>query len=262
MAPRALVSRIDRWVICASPKASCRSVADFAWEVARQKGRRLPIRANVLVIRNPYRRLISAYLNKYVEHSKYRQASLARCPEAQLDCFATFVEELALHRFRCIDKVHFKPQLSRYRWRRFDLVFNAEDLEPLAEVVNRLWGTAVVMPFRAAPNRDPAVRGLGDGERAGDGDDERAGDGSGERAVGGSGDGMDGAERQRPLARRSRQELAALLATDRCPPYAAFFDADLMAQCRRIYRLDFSFLEAARRRGLLDPVLHAQLTTL
>lgn len=258
MAPRALVSRIDRWVICASPKASCRSVADFAWEVARQKGRRLPIRANVLVIRNPYRRLISAYLNKYVEHSKYRQASLARCPGAELDCFATFVEELAHHRFRCIDKVHFKPQLSRYRWRRFDLVFNAEDLEPLAEVVNRLWGTAVEMPFRAAPNRDPAVRGLGAAEQA----EERAGDGAGEGAVGGGGDALGEWEQQRPLARRSRQELAALLVADRCPPYADFFDADLMAQCRRIYRLDFSFLEAARRRGLLDPVLHAQLTTL
>lgn len=236
MAPRALVSRIDRWVICASPKASCRSVADFAWEVAQQKGRRLPIRANVLVIRNPYRRLISAYLNKYVEHSKYRQASLARCPEAQLDCFATFVEELSQHRFRCIDKVHFKPQLSRYRWRRFDLVFNADELEPLAAVVNHLWGTAVAMPFRAASNRDPAVRGSGDGRAE--------------------------SESQRPLALQSRQELAALLAADRCPPYAAFFDAELMARCRRIYRLDFSFLEAARSRGLLDPLLHAQLTTL
>lgn len=237
MAPRALVSRIDRWVICASPKASCRSVADFAWEVARQKERRLPIRASVLVMRNPYRRLISAYLNKYVEHSKYREASLARCPEAQLDCFAAFVAELAQHRFRCIDKVHFKPQLSRYRWRRFDLVVNAEDLQPLAEVVNRLWGTAVAMPFRAAPNRDPSVRGLGDEPRP-------------------------GPEPQRPLALCSRQELAALLAGDSCPPYAAFFDAELMAQCRRIYRLDFGFLEAARRRGLLDSSLHAQLTTL
>lgn len=257
MAPRALVSRIDRWELCASPKASCRSVADFAWEVTRQKSRRLPIRASVLVIRNPYRRLISAYLNKYVEHSKYRQASLGRCPTARLDCFADFVDELTQHRFRCIDKVHFKPQLSRYRWRRFDLVFNAEDLEPLALLVNSLWGTSVVMPFRAAADRDPVVRGLTAGASAAG--SEAGWEGGME---GGMEAGWEGAQEPLPLARRPHRQLAALLAEDRCPPYADFFDADLMARCRRIYHLDFAFLEAARRRGLLDPALHEQLTTL
>jgi len=245
VAPRALVSRIDSCVICASPKASCRSVSDFAWEVAQVKSRRLAIPMSILVFRNPFRRLISAYLNKYVEHSKYRQASLARCPQAQLDSFASFVEELDRHGFRCVDKVHFKPQLARYRWRRFDLILNAEDLQPLAALVNSLWGTAVTMPFRAAEDRPKAVRGVEPHSALGDGHDGRP-----EPAPGAS------------LWHRPRQELSNLLASGECPPYAAFFHADLMARCRRIYRLDFAFLDAALRRGILDPGLHGQLTTL
>ena len=93
LAPRALVSRIDGLTICASPKASCRSVADFAWEVANSKAIRVTVNANLIVFRNPYRRLISAFLNKYVEHHKYLEASLQRSPKARLDTFAAFVAE-------------------------------------------------------------------------------------------------------------------------------------------------------------------------
>ena len=107
MAPRTLVSKIDSLVICASPKASCRSVADFAWEVSQQQRLRLGTRMQLIVFRNPLRRLVSAYLNKYIEHTRYREASLALRPQAQLDTFADFVEELDRHGFRCIDKVHF-----------------------------------------------------------------------------------------------------------------------------------------------------------
>ena len=77
MAPRALVSRIDALVICASPKASCRSVADFAWEVNQSQRLRVPMRLELIVFRNPLRRLISAYLNKYVEHTRYREIGRA-----------------------------------------------------------------------------------------------------------------------------------------------------------------------------------------
>jgi hypothetical protein len=158
MAPRALVSRIDALVICASPKASCRSVADFAWEVAQTKTVRVTLPARLLVFRNPLRRLISAYLNKYVEHSRYREESLRLCYGARLECFADFVDELAEHGFRCIDKVHFKPQRSRYRWWTYDRIFDAEDLEPLRRFVNGVCGTDLAMPFRVRGNRAAGVR--------------------------------------------------------------------------------------------------------
>ena len=240
MAPRALVSKIDSLVICASPKASCRSVSDFAWNVAQIKTVRRTMKSSVIVIRNPYRRLISAYLNKYVEHKKYREASLKVCPEATLDSFEAFVDELYVHRYRCVDKVHFKPQLSRYRWRSFDMIFNAEDLRPLAAFVNGLYGTSVDMPFRVAANRSKEVRG-----RAVEGSEAKLEDGD-----------------NLPLWQVGVDRLRALLAEGGSPDYASFFNDELRAKSSRIYRADLRFLDSALKRGLIDAVHHAQLVTI
>lgn len=238
MAPRALVSKIDSIVICASPKASCRSVADFAWAVSQHKRLRLRTRMQVIVFRNPFRRLISAYLNKYVEHSRYREASLALCPTAGLDTFAEFVDELDRHSFRCIDKVHFKPQLARYRWRSFERIFDADDLEPLRLFVNTLCGTDQEMPFRVAPNRPASAR------------DTRVAEAQPNR----------GEETSPWLLQWEtlRQQIAEGIA----PAYPSFYNPSLEASARRIYRVDFHFLERALARGRLDAPLYERLTSL
>jgi hypothetical protein len=231
MAPRALVSRIDSLVICASPKASCRSVADFAWEVAQAKRVRVPVRARVLVIRNPLRRLISAYLNKYVEHSRYREASLRLSPDARLECFADFVDELDCHGFRCVDKVHFKPQRSRYRWWTYERIFDADDLEPLRCFVNALCGTDLPMPFRVRRNRPAGIR----------------------------------ATAEIPADEPSqlhRTQLQALMKEDLSPPYASFYTPGLEEKARRVYRADYRFIDQCLSRGLLDEPLHSRLTSL
>jgi hypothetical protein len=247
LAPRALVSRIDRLVICASPKASCRSIADFAWEVAQVKTVRVPVRARVIVFRNPYRRLISAYLNKYVEHSKYREASLRRCPQARLDSFADFVDELERRGFRCVDKVHFHPQVRRYRWWNFDRVFDAEDLEPLRRYVNGLCGTDLSMPFRVRHDRSPELRdhqGMPPAEA-----DVLAAASAPEMA-------------DRPPWSWSLAQLRPLLAAGQAPSYGRFYNPELAELARRIYRADFRFLDRALRSGLLDTALHQRLTRL
>ena len=236
MAPRALVSRIDSLVICASPKASCRSVADFAWEVSQQQRLRLGTRMQLIVFRNPLRRLVSAYLNKYIEHTRYREASLALRPEAQLDTFADFVEELDRHGFRCIDKVHFKPQRARYRWRSFERVFDADDLEPFRMFVNTLFGTHQEMPFRVATNRPAAAR-----------------------------DTLALEEQRAPLEDAppwllSREILRQQIEDGIAPTYASFYNPALEAAARRIYRVDFEFLKRSLERGRMEASLFDSLT--
>jgi hypothetical protein len=239
MAPRTLESRIDRLVICASPKASCRSVADFAWEVAQSKQVRSPIKARLLVFRNPLRRLVSAYLNKYVEHTKYREASLRLCPQARLDTFADFVDELDRHGFRCVDRTHFHPQIRRYRGRRFDRLFNSEDLQPLQSFVNHLFETEVAMPFRVRPSHPGVVR------------DQAS------PAIAPSDH-----EKTSPLAHTPAADLRDLLASGRSPGYRRFYDEGLEAKARHIYRSDLRFLDHALRHRLLTPDLHQRLSAL
>jgi hypothetical protein len=236
MAPRTLVSKIDSLVICASPKASCRSVADFAWEVSQQQRLRLGTRMQLIVFRNPLRRLVSAYLNKYIEHTRYREASLALRPQAQLDTFADFVEELDRHGFRCIDKVHFKPQRARYRWRSFERVFDADDLEPFRMFVNTLFGTHQEMPFRVATNRPAAAR-----------------------------DTLALEEQRAPLEDAppwllSREILRQQIEDGIAPTYASFYNPALEAAARRIYRVDFEFLKRSLERGRMEASLFDSLT--
>jgi hypothetical protein len=231
MAPRALVSHVDQLVICASPKAACRSVADFAWEVEQRRIRRVG-RQRLLVFRNPLRRLVSAYLNKYVEHSRYREASLRLCPDARLGTFAEFVDELDRHGFRCVDTSHFHPQRRRYRWWRFDRVFDADDLEPLRCHVNALCGTDVAMPFRVRGDRQPGARASG------------------------------AADASVAPWLLQREELLALIPAGQCPTYSSFYNPELEARARRVYRADYRFLDRCLERGRLEPALHGRLSRL
>ena len=219
--------------------------------MAQVKSVRVPVRARIIAFRNPYRRLISAYLNKYVEHSKYRTASLQRCPTACLDSFAAFVEELDRSGFRCIDQVHFRPQVRRYRGWRFDRVFDAEDLEPLRRYVNGLCGTDVAMPFRVRKDRPSRER-----DHASDTPpDESVASAPAEPAL------PPGAEGSAAW-NLSCDQLRPLLAARQAPAYASFYNPQLAEQARRIYAADFRFLDRALQSGLVEASLHQRLTSL
>jgi hypothetical protein len=206
--------------------------------VANVKTFRFPVRINVIVFRNPYRRLVSGFLNKYVEHSKYLEASRRRRPDLDVDTFETFVDELHRHGLRAIDKLHFKPQIARYRHLRFHRLFNSEDLGPLTEFVNALFGTRVAMPFRvgkAGPKErrtEPEVAAAPISEAPAE------------------------------WWRVGSRELLGSIQAKQLPPYEAFYNDALRQEARRIYADDFRFLQRCRERGLIDEGFHAALTSI
>jgi hypothetical protein len=117
MAPRTFVNKIDNVTIYTSPKCSCRSVSDFAWAVSNAKAMRCDTRINIIVFRNPFRRLIQ------------------RLPEPG-------------NGLKHIDTIHFSSQIEKYKRIPFDIVSDSENLEPLGNYINRLFFTAETMPFR------------------------------------------------------------------------------------------------------------------
>jgi hypothetical protein len=63
----------------------------------------------ILFIRNPYKRLISGYLNKYKINGMFRE----RWDKLKIPLtFTNFVNELMNNSYKYIDKHHFTPQLS------------------------------------------------------------------------------------------------------------------------------------------------------
>ena len=63
----------------------------------------------IIIIRNPYKRLVSGFLDKYQEGGQKRYNWLNKKPLT----FSNFVDELIKQNFQEIDEHHFIPQLSK-----------------------------------------------------------------------------------------------------------------------------------------------------
>jgi len=236
MAPRTFINKIDKVTIYTSPKCSCRSVSDFAWAVSNSKSMRCDTEINIIVFRNPYRRLISGFLNKYVEHTKYIEASRKLRPDIDLATFERFVAELSRTRVRYIDKVHFSPQISKYNRIAFDVISNSEDLEPLRNYINRLFYTEAAMPFRVNKYGPKGVR-------------------------------TEGLAFEPPSAseqpwRLDAATLLTLIQSKQTPTYGEFFNEQLKHTTRELYKDDFDFLNSCLERGIINQDFYAQMTSI
>ena len=93
---------------------------------------------NIIIFRNPYNRLVSGYLNKYVEHTKYLEEFKNRCLD-DISTFKKFVNHLNKYKFEFIDELHFLPQLTfadNNNIDKFDYIFNAENLNKFINFLN------------------------------------------------------------------------------------------------------------------------------
>lgn len=236
MAPRTFINKIDKVTIYTSPKCSCRSVSDFAWAVCNSKTIRSEAKINIIVFRNPYRRLVSGFLNKYVEHSKYVEAARKKCPNINLATLEAFVDELSRSGLRYIDKVHFSSQIAKYRRIKFDIIYNSEDLEPLKDHINQLFKTTEEMPFRVnkyGPKGDPAADFP--------------------------------TEDQSPTVEPWKLETQALLTmiqNKQTPAYARFFNDQVTSITKKLYKDDFDFLHSCRDRGIINHEFHEMMTSI
>jgi hypothetical protein len=61
----------------------------------------------ILIIRNPYERIISGFLDKYKENGSFR-----RLWKHKIITFSTFIDELIKNDYLMIDKHHFTPQTT------------------------------------------------------------------------------------------------------------------------------------------------------
>jgi hypothetical protein len=66
----------------------------------------------ILIVRNPYERLVSGFVDKYTKPGHYINRWRSNTDRARPLTFRYFVEELVQNRFRAINEHHFTPQLS------------------------------------------------------------------------------------------------------------------------------------------------------
>ncbi len=212
--PRKFKHRIGALTIIAAPKCSSRSVEDFVKAVKEQTRVQWVKPCTIVVFRNPLNRLVSGYLNKYVEHAKYRDA--VGC---DVGTFERFVHELHRNGLRRIDRLHFEPQTIHCGGVCPDWVTDAERLDALRDYVNQLFGTRVPMGRRV----NDAVW-LRNQTEAYDGD-------------------------QHP-AKLTTGELRALISDRRLPLYRRFYTDDLRRTVRDIYKADFAYQRKHKRKRI------------
>jgi hypothetical protein len=195
---------------------------------------RCDTKVNIIVFRNPYRRLISGYLNKYVEHTKYIEAAKRQWAEIKLETFEDFVEELSRNGLRHIDRVHFSSQIEKYKRIPFDIVSNSENLEPLSNYINRLFFTAETMPFRVNEYGPKTAKDVPPSQ--------------GEDSL------------HAPAWKLATGPLLDRIGAKQTPAYEAFFNEHLKGHVRRLYEEDFDFLQACLDRGIITQDFHTLMT--
>ena len=150
-------NELSSFRIWSSPKCSFRSTRDFCSKLHKIKSRESTYLSNnnktkvvdVFLCRNPYKRLVSGYLNKYIEHTKYEEASLKINQNVVLHPFEGFVDSLCNKNdgLRVIDRKHFKPQIWDHEGNRFSvtpkMVFNSDRVSNVFDFFNNLYETEI-----------------------------------------------------------------------------------------------------------------------
>lgn len=105
----------------------------------------------ILIIRNPYKRIISGFIDKYGNiNSLYYNDWIKNYPNNRLT-FYNFVKELAYNYYKVIDKHHFSPQLSE-NWE--DQIMNHHNLHifDIASIdydfLEKIYFTKIPLPIK------------------------------------------------------------------------------------------------------------------
>lgn len=99
---------------------------------------------HILFVRNPYKRIVSAFLDCYVQNKRYT-------PISQEMTFTNVLEDIIVNEYKNIDKLHFSPMLSNEHLDlEFDYMFDIENIDYplLSELFNKYIGDDAIELLR------------------------------------------------------------------------------------------------------------------
>ena len=122
------------------PKCGIRSVNAISREInklfsTKDQSKIFNTSTSILIWRDPYNRLLSGYLNKYIEHNKYIGSRLK-----QFDTFEKFVREIKKHGIGILDHLHFTCQVDQLNLKKhkIDTFFAVKDMCKYITYINDL----------------------------------------------------------------------------------------------------------------------------
>ena len=231
--------------IFGSPKCSFRSTRDFCKKLHEVKSKESTyvssdIKAKVIkiaVVRNPYKRIVSGYLNKYIEHTKYEEASLKVNPNALFYPFQNFVDTLCNGKdgLRVINRKHFQPQIWNMNGELFtsdiDMIFNSDNVSNLFKFLNSFYETEI--PDSCLVRQDVGMK----------------------------------SEHEHDITVNNafnldRHKLSDLVFSKAAPNYTTFYNDSIKTKIYNFYKHDFDFFKQLLDNSKISEELYEELTVI
>lgn len=107
------ILKVNNWTFFVNPKCGIRTINNICRHLNKLPKEIFNEKKNILIYRDPYNKLISGYLNKYVEHLKYFKFLEQRnIKKDQINTFSKFVNIIDKRGISVLHHDHFRLQIS------------------------------------------------------------------------------------------------------------------------------------------------------
>ena len=135
------ILKVNNWTFYVNPKCGIRTVNRIYHKLKTLPNKIFKDKINIFIYRNPYNRLLSGYLNKYVQHDKYIEMLKSNnINEDDINTFGKFINIINNHGIHILDKSHFKPQVSIFNNKdnmvKIEKIFITEEMNYLIDYIN------------------------------------------------------------------------------------------------------------------------------
>ena len=110
--PKPIV-KVNNWTFFVNPKCGIRTVHTICRELNKLPKEIFNEKKNILIYRDPYNKLISGYLNKYVQHNKYfKFLEKYNIKKDDVNTFSKFINIIDKRGITVLNDQHFRLQVS------------------------------------------------------------------------------------------------------------------------------------------------------
>ena len=107
------ILKVNNWTFFVNPKCGIRTIHNICRHLNKLPKEIFNEKKNILIYRDPYNKLISGYLNKYVEHLKYfKFLEQHNIKKDQINTFSKFVNIIDKRGISVLHRDHFRLQIS------------------------------------------------------------------------------------------------------------------------------------------------------
>ena len=132
------ILQVNNWVFYVNPKCGIRTINILCKKLNKLPKEIFKEKKNIFVYRNPYNRLLSGYLNKYIQHEKYFiPLQKFKIDKNDINTFHKFLKIINKRGINVLDHCHFSQQICILPKNiKINKMFETEKINDLIDYIN------------------------------------------------------------------------------------------------------------------------------